>query len=106
MEDWDANNALANLTMERALAGLGTPQELARKLFEENLPLSTMAICHLATRSDSEAIRFSAAKYVVERTMGPAERQDKVDGRHVWDDIYDDVIEDLNEQAEDHANGN
>jgi len=105
MDDWDANAALTNLTMEKALSDLGNPTDVARRLFEENLPLATMAICHLATRSDSEAIRFNAAKYVVERTMGPSEKQDKPEGRHVWDDIYDEVVEDLNAQAEGYANG-
>jgi hypothetical protein len=105
MEDWNANEALTNLHMEKALGDMGSPQELAKRLFEENLPLATMAICHLATRSESEAIRFNAAKYVVERTMGPAEKVEKAEGRHAWDDIYDEVVEDLTQQAEGYANG-
>lgn len=105
MDDWDANAALANLSMEKALSELGSPQETAKRLFEENLPLATMAICHLATRADNDAIRFNAAKYVVERTMGPAEKQDKIEGRHIWDDVYDEVTDDLHEQAERYANG-
>jgi hypothetical protein len=105
LDDWDANQALNNLHMEKALSEMGNPSEVARRLFEENLPLATMAICHLATRSESEAIRFNAAKYVVERTMGPAQQQEKVEGRHIWEDIYEDVIEDLADKAEGFANG-
>lgn len=89
---WDPIEALKNLTMEKALGQNESPQNLAKRLFEENLPVSVMAICHLATYSETEAIRFNAAKYVVERTMGPAERQDKLEGRHIWDDIYEKVV--------------
>lgn len=88
---WDPNQALTNLTMEHALDNSMTPEQLARKLLKENLPVSVMAICHLATFSDSEVVRFNAAKYVVERTMGPAERAQTETGRHVWDDLYNEV---------------
>ncbi len=104
--EWSADRALTNLSFEKALIDLGSPQDQAKKLFEEALPLVAMSICHLATRSDSEAIRFNAGKYVVERTMGPAEKQNANEGgRHAWDDIYDDVVEDVVNKAEGYANG-
>lgn len=92
--DWDPKRALENLKLENALEGLGSQHAMAKRLFEEALPVATMAIVHLATHSMTEIIRFNAAKYVVERTMGPAERMVGTgDGRHAWDDIYDDVVE-------------
>lgn len=90
---WDPITALRNLTMERALDNTDTPQKVARRLFEENLPVSVMAICHIATYSETEAMRFQAARFVVERTMGPAERVIAQDGKHAWDDIYDKVVD-------------
>jgi len=90
--DWNPAEALRNLTLERALQSTGTPQELATRLFAENLPISVMSICHIATYGESEAMRFNAARYVVERTMGPAERQSSPNGKHVWDDIYEKVV--------------
>lgn len=93
---WDPSAALKNLRMERALDSADTPQVTARRLFEENLPVAVMAICHMATYSDSEVIRFNASKYVVERTMGPAERVMAQDGKHAWDEIYDKVLEEAN----------
>lgn len=90
--NWNPVDALKQLTMERALETTSTPQILAKRLFEENLPLSVMSICHIASYGESEAMRFNAARYVVERTMGPAERQSNVDGRHAWDDIYEKVV--------------
>src|SRR6266403_3961174 len=89
---WDPIRALRNLTMERALSSTDTPQMMAKRLFEENLPVAVMAIAHLATYSETEIIRLNAAKFVVERTMGPAERAMTQDGKHAWDDIYDDVV--------------
>lgn len=90
--EWDPIAALKNLTMERALDSKDTPQTIAKRLFEENLPVAVMAICHLATYSTTEVTRFNAAKFVVERTMGPAERAATTDGRHAWDDIYENVV--------------
>lgn len=89
---WDPIQALKNLTMEKALDSTDTPEMVARRLFKENLPVAVMAICHLATYSDTEVVRFNAAKFVVERTMGPAERVIAQDGKHAWDDIYENVV--------------
>lgn len=91
--NWDPIRALRNLVGERALSSTDTPQMMAKRLFEENLPVAVMAIAHLATYSETEVIRLNAAKFVVERTMGPAERVMAQDGRHAWDDIYEDVTE-------------
>jgi len=88
---WDPDTALRNLNAELALGMVSSPEEMARKLFKENLPVAVMAICHMATYSDTEMMRFQAAKFVVERTMGPAERIIATDSRHAWDDIYDSV---------------
>jgi len=90
--DWNPSDALKRLTMERALEGAGTPQTLAKRLFEENLPIAVMSICHIATWGESEAMRFNASKYVVERTMGPAQTSAGIEGRHAWEDIYDKVV--------------
>lgn len=91
--DWNPTEALKNLTLEKALDGSVSPQQTAKRLFEENLPVSVMAICHLATHSETEAIRFNAAKFVVERTMGPAERIMNSEGKHAWDDVYESVTD-------------
>lgn len=91
-DGWDPDKALANLRMENALDANSTPVMLAKRLFEENLPLSVLSICHIAIHGDSEAMRFNAARYVVERTMGPAERKESpLEGPRAWDSIYDKV---------------
>lgn len=90
--EWNPVRALAALKMENALDSKETPQMVAKRLLEENLPLAVMAINHLANYSQTEAIRFNAAKFVVERTMGPSERVNPTEGRHAWDDIYERVV--------------
>lgn len=102
--EWSAAKALSALKMEEALANNMTPAQIAKKLLNENLPIAVMAICHIAQFSDSEPIRFNAAKFIVERTMGPSERVTPEDAGHrfAWDDIYDKVTTD----AENYANGN
>lgn len=90
---WDADEALRNLKLENALDANETPTEMAKRLLSENVPLAVLAICHMAKHSQIEAIRFNAAKYVVDRTFGPYERgAGGSDDKHVWDDIYDNVI--------------
>lgn len=89
---WNPARALANLTMEKALDG-NSPQQMAKRLFEECLPVAVMGMCHLAVYSDSEVVRFNAQKYVVERTMGPAERIVAAEGKHAWDNIYENVVD-------------
>lgn len=91
-EEWDPNQALHNMTMEKALEGLDNNLAVAKRLFEENLPLSVMAICHLAVNSANEGIRFNAAKYVVDRTMGPAEKSSAPDGQEAWKTVFDSVL--------------
>lgn len=91
-KDWDPDEALRNLTMEKSLEGLDSNIAVAKRLFEENLPLSVMSICHLAVHSPNEGIRFNAARYVVDRTMGPAEKSGTPDGQHAWQAVFDTVL--------------
>jgi hypothetical protein len=91
-QEWDPDKALQNLTMEKSLEGLENNIAVAKRLFEENLPLSVMSICHMAVHSPSEGIRFSAAKYVVDRTMGPSGGTVSQEGQHAWQAVYDSIL--------------
>jgi hypothetical protein len=92
MSEWDPIEALKNLTMEKALNSTETPVQQAKRLFSENLPVAVMAICHMATYSSTEVIRFNAAKYVVDRTLGADKTVPNGGERHVWEEIYDNVV--------------
>ena len=91
-KEWDAEEALKALTMEKALEGLDDPHKLADRLFKENLSLAVMAICHLASYSHNEGMRFNAAKYVVDRSMGPADRMSTPTGKPAWEEVYEKVL--------------
>jgi hypothetical protein len=100
-QQWNPSTALSNLQMEKALDGLSdNPVKLAKRLFDENLPLSVMAICHLAIHSINEGIRFNAARYVVDRSMGAIDKQNTPDGEHVWKSVYDSVLTEANAYLE------
>jgi len=90
--EWDPVQALKNLTVEKAFESNETPAQQAKRLLSENLPVAVMSICHMATYSQIESIRFNAAKYVVDRTLGPSERVAASEGRNAWDDIYENVV--------------
>lgn len=92
-KDWLPDEAIADLTVRRALRQVEDPVAMANDLFKENLPMSVMAICHIALHSPVDAIRFQAARYVVDRTMGD-KGGPMVDGdnKPAWERIYEGVL--------------
>jgi len=91
-KDWLPDEAIENLTVRRALSKVEDSISLSNELFKENLPMSVMSICHLAVYSPIEAIRFQAAKYVVDRTMGDKGSMPDVDSKPAWERIYEGVL--------------
>lgn len=69
-DSWVPEEAIEALNMEKQVQPSETNEEMAERIFEENLPVAAQAICHLARNSGSEKMRFDAAKYVVERNLG------------------------------------
>jgi len=69
-KDWDSDEALSNLTMERAVHPTESEEDLARRVFLESLPIAALTIAHAAQHSGNERIRLDAAKYIVERNLG------------------------------------
>lgn len=93
---WVPDEAVRNLTMERALHSQETHTQLAKRLLEEALPLATMAVTHMALNSRKEEVRLAAAKYVMEHSLGaPGKSTDlPTSGKHVWDSIHEAVLVD------------
>lgn len=90
---WVPDEAVRNLTMERALHSNETHTQLAKRLLEEALPLATMAVTHMALNSRKEEVRLAAAKYVMEHSLGaPGKATDVPTGKHVWDSIHEAVL--------------
>jgi hypothetical protein len=70
LDGWDPQRALDCLSSERAINPDETDEEMAKRLFRENLGMAVMSICHTAQHSANEKVRLDAAKYVVERNLG------------------------------------
>lgn len=90
---WMPDDAVRNLTMEKALHSHESHTQLAKRLLEEALPLATMSVTHMALNSRKEEVRLAAAKYVMEHALGaPGKNTDVPTGKHVWDNIHEAVL--------------
>lgn len=91
---WMPDEAVRNLTMEKALHSNETHTQLAKRLLEEALPLATMSVTHMALNSRKEEVRLAAAKYVMEHSLGAPSKNTDVPngGKHVWEGIHDAVL--------------
>jgi hypothetical protein len=69
-DEWIADDAIEALAMEKDLRPAESNEELAERIFDENLPVAAQAICYLARHSGNAQTRMRAAVYVVERKMG------------------------------------
>lgn len=91
---WVPDDAVKNLTMEKALHSNESHAQLARRLIDEALPLATMAITHMAIHSRKEEIRLNAAKYIMEHAIGAPGKSSDVPmvGGNAWDTVYSAVL--------------
>lgn len=98
---WIPDDAVKNLTMEKALHSNETHTQLAKRLLDEALPLATMAVTHMALHSRKDEVRLAAAKYVMEHSLGaPGKNTDIPNGgKHIWETIHDAVLVDAQKTA-------
>lgn len=65
----------AAMKMEQTVFGrdlsTGASKKLAKRLFEENAAAAAQSIIKTAIHGSTEKVRFDAAKYVLERALGP-----------------------------------
>lgn len=65
----------AAMQMETTVFGrdlsTGASKSLAKRLFAENAAAAAQSIIKTAIHGSTEAVRFNAAKYVLERALGP-----------------------------------
>lgn len=90
--DWIPDEAVAELVLKRALMTDEDPVKLANSILKDNVPLATMSMAHLAIHSPIDSVRFNAAKYVMDRVLGPANAAGGDDVRPAWEDIYEAVL--------------
>lgn len=66
--DW---SVAESLNLERAMAPVESSAALAQRLIEERAPQAVLVISKLADASDSDKVRLDAAKYILDRVLGP-----------------------------------
>lgn len=78
-------------------------EQLAMRIFRDNLPLAAEMICHLATSGEKESTRLNASKYVVERVLGRVgDMRPETEG-DIWDGLFGSVVREPT--AEERASG-
>lgn len=93
---WLPEQAVTNMSMEKAMHGHESNAELAKRLIDECLPLAVMSVTHMAIYSAKEEVRMSASKYLIDHAMGSPIKKDDVPmgGKHAWDVVHDAVLVD------------
>jgi len=66
--DWGVADAIG---MERRMAPAESAAALAQRLIEERAPQAVLVVSKLADNSDSDKVRLDAAKYILDRVLGP-----------------------------------
>lgn len=87
--EWITEEDVKALEMERDVLGDDEEQQ-AHRILKENLPAVVHSIVKLARSAQSETVRLSASKYVVDRNLGRITDPDTGD-----DDALRKVLEDV-----------
>ena len=91
LEHWDPKEALRSLTTEKMMDE--EPEDTARRLFKENLPLAATSIVHLAVHCGNEKTRLTAAQYIIDRGFGrPTNTGDSAAATDIYRDFLADCV--------------
>lgn len=101
--EWVPDEAVASLTVRRALQKVEDPMKMAAEILKEALPLATMAMVHMAIHSPTDGIRFNAAKYVMDRTLGDGKDLRLPDNQPAWEKIFDHTMVEVEGALKKHA---
>ena len=94
MDGIDVSDAELNAINEEAKLYDESAEELARRLFRENLPLAVISIGNLARNASNEKIRLDASQYIVERNLGRVQ-----DGNSIVKNPLDEFIHQINKKS-------
>lgn len=98
--EWVPDEAIAALTVRRALQKDENPIQMAVELIKESLPLATMSMTHLAINCGIENVRFQAAKYIMDRALGDNKGLTLPNAKPAWDQIFENVMVEANDALE------
>jgi hypothetical protein len=95
---WVPDEAVEKLTVRRALQKTEDPVQMARDIMRENVGLAALAMAHLAVYSNTEMIRFNAAKYIMEKTFDP--KGSVPDAAPAWAKVFDATMVEIERSLE------
>ena len=97
-QNWDSDEALEFLKMERSVHGDDdslSDVELTRKLIEQAAPMAAMSMIHLSRHAVSENTRMNASKWVVEM----ATNIQTEDGKAAWEKYLPEMVDEAEKIA-------
>ncbi len=97
LRSWVPDDAVEELTVRRALSKVEDPIKMSADIIREKLPLTTMSMVHLAINCPTEAVRFQAAKYIMDRALGDGKDLRLPDNKPAWEKIYDSILTEVDE---------
>lgn len=103
--DWIPEEELRLLQAQpKASPSVRDNEQLAMRIFRDNLPLAAEVIAEIAVNGEKETARLNASKYIVERCLGrtPESTGETAKG-DIWTNLFDDVAREPT--AEERQNG-
>ena len=94
--EWDTDEALESLKMERDVNGELTNEQMTRKILEDAAPLAATKIVHIALHSQNDNTSLAAAKYITDYML----QDQTADGKATWEQLLGEVVS----EAEVYAN--
>jgi hypothetical protein len=81
-----------NAELEAQLDPSATEEDLALRILREGLVPAAQSIVHLAAYSASESVKLSAAKYVIDRNLGPIAKAGNNGDEDMWQTLIDTIM--------------
>jgi hypothetical protein len=90
-EEWNSDQTLENLKMERSVRPEETNEQMTRRLLEEAAPAAAQSIIHLALHSPNDNTRLNAAKYVTDSLL----ESDSSGGKAKWEELIGTAVSEV-----------
>ena len=87
--EWDSDDALSFLKMEKSVQGDESNEALTKRLLEEAAPVAAMSIINLARSSGNDNTRLNASKYIIDTLL----TDQNVGGKQPWEDMMADMVD-------------
>lgn len=92
--DWMPEEELAQLAkhLEDPTPSKRDEAKLAEQIFRDHVGLAAQVVTDIMLTSESEKMRFQAAKYVTERVLGRAGDVPVAGAQDAWTDLFGSVL--------------